>query len=1273
MPSVPLIRHFRLIPDAYQKDDLPLGELWLGSSHSENKTWEMLFTEYRVVILAEAGAGKTYELQWAANLLRNQGKAAFFIRIEDLSDRFETAFEIGTAEAFSAWLSGTDEAWFFLDSVDELRLTEARAFEQAVRHFADQVGPASHRAHVYLSSRPYAWRPQRDRALLEELLPFAPQTTSLETDGIDDPAEETEVAADHYTIQTTDEPLSALRLYQLTPLRINDIKIFAQHSGVSDAAVFLEELERGNLLTLAGLPFDLRDLIGTWNAEHALANRLTILQQSIARQLEQAARDLPTLTRSRLEEGVELLAIGVVLTGISSLRLQESGSEAAIKPGTLLQGWSCAELNALLTCGIFGEPVYGEVRFRHREIRELLAARWISNRLGVEANRSEIESWIFRRQYEQTVLSVRMRPLLPWLILLDERIRDMVIRDYPDVVLEGGDAAVLPLAARTKTLKRVIDQITDANSSLRGLDNDAIVRIAGSDLEALALELINKHAEHDDAIFILGRLAWQGKMQRCVEPLASIAADPDRGLYARIVSVRAVATLSDTQRFLQLWQDILAREGSVPRRVFSELVSYAPGQQESIELILQTLTRSGKHERYEASGLTSSLAEFVKRLTVHGQSNALELLHEFAKGLLELLKKTPYIERGACAVSKVYAWLMPTALRCVEHLIAVRAPAALSSTSLVLLSAVPTLLHWHDADLQETQKTFGSLVPQWPELNDALFWWTVAECRKQARKNGQPLRDDWLVTWPGHFWSFDKASFLRTLAWVNARTQEDDQYVALARTHRTYRENGQPESWLDQMLVATHDHAGLQATLQAWLNPQLGPATLRLHAQERKHQQLYERREKKRRKDWDAFVARVKAKPEIVRHPPGLKANEFSQIQYHLMEHIRAGKGLYKRSEGGNWSALIPEFGNEVAEAYRDAATAFWRAYQPSTRSEGAAPNSIPVAVMFGLAGLEIELESESAIARLTDPEAQAALRYALWELNGFPHWFVPLCRLHPLAVTKVLHPEIHWELLSSLPEQNSYYVLHDLVYYALGLHGALAPALFDWLSKHQVVNRDCLNYCRVIMTGGDLSSAQIAGLAAAKIDDPSTPAELLPVWHAVRVHADPYLALPHLKRAFSSRSAGKDPRFGEIFSVALLGGRRETVKSAGRFHTPSLLKELYVLVHRRVRARDDINRANTGVYSPTLRDDAQDARERLFGLLSELPKETTYRTILDLAVEHPEPRFRTYMRSTALQRATVDGDLALWSEADVATVARRLTMIDDLDTPSPEAPLAVH
>lgn len=1273
MPPVPLTRHFRLIPDAYQKDDLPLGELWLGSSHSENMTWKALFSEYRVVILADAGAGKTYELQGAANLLRSESKAAFFIRIEDLTEHFESAFEIGTAEEFTAWLSGKDEAWFFLDSVDERRLTEARAFEQALRHFAAQVGVASQRAHLYVSSRPYAWRPQRDRALLEELIPFAPQTTSLETSGSDDSAEDTEVATENYTAQTTDDPLPSLRLYQLTPLSVSDIEIFAQHSGVSDCTEFLADLERGNLLSLAGLPFDLRDLISTWNAEHAFSNRLSILQQSIARQLDQAVGVLSTLSRSRLEEGAELLALSVVLTGRSSLWLHDGASDAAIKPDTLLQGWSCEELNALLACGIFGEPVYGEVRFRHREIREMLAARWIVRRLEVEANRSEIESWIFRRQYEQTVLSGRLRPLLPWLILFDERIRDRVTRDYPEVALEGGDPAMLPLAARAKTLTQVIEQITDATSSLRGLGNDAIVRIAGPDLETLTLELIDKHAKHDDAIFILGRLAWQGKMRRCIEPLASIAVEPGRGLYARIVSIRAVGALGDTGRFLQLWRNLLVDEQSIPRAVFSELVSYAPCRQDSIELILQTLTKSEKHDRYDRSGLSSSLADFVQRLSLSGGTQAHELLHGFAKGLLRLLKKTPHIERGDCAVSKVYQWLMPAALLCIEYLIAARSPSALSSISLSLLSAVPALLFWHDADLQEARKTFASLVPQWTELNDALFWWTIAECRKQTKKTDKPLRDDWAVNWLGHFWSFDEASFSRTLAWVNQRALDDDRYVALTRAYRTYKDNGEPQRWLDQLVDATQDHAGLHATLQNWLNPKSDLTTLRLQAQERKHQKLYARQQKQRRKDWDAFVTRVRGNPEIVRHPPGLKANELSRIQYHLMEHIRADKGQYKRSEGGNWHALIPEFGKEVAEAYRDAATAFWREYNPITRSEGAPPNSIPVAVIFGLAGLEIELQSENAIARLTDGEAQAALRYALWELNGFPHWFELLCQLHPAAVANVLHREVQWELLKSAPEQNAHSVLHDLVYHAAGLHGALAPVIYDWVSSHQVVDQDCLNYCRLIMSAGDLPAADIAQLAATKIDDPSTPAPLAPVWHAIRVHADPYLALSPLKRAFSLRSASKAARFGEAFSVALLGGRRQMVKSAGRFEKPSLLKELYMLVHRAVRVKHDLNRANNGVYSPTLRDDAQDARERLFGLLSELPQETTYRTILELAVEHPEPRYRTYMRATALQRATADGDMPLWNDSEVAEVAGRMTKLNGLDASSPEVRDAVH
>ena len=118
--------------------------------------------EYRCVILAEAGAGKTEELRQRARILASQGKPAFFIRIEDIETDYYQAFEVGEEEQFLAWLNSTGEACFFLDSVDEARLDTPRTFEKALRTFSRSIRKSVHRAHIYISSRPYAWRPKED-------------------------------------------------------------------------------------------------------------------------------------------------------------------------------------------------------------------------------------------------------------------------------------------------------------------------------------------------------------------------------------------------------------------------------------------------------------------------------------------------------------------------------------------------------------------------------------------------------------------------------------------------------------------------------------------------------------------------------------------------------------------------------------------------------------------------------------------------------------------------------------------------------------------------------------------------------------------------------------------------------------------------------------------------------------------------------------------------------------------------------------------------------
>jgi hypothetical protein len=71
-------------------------------------------------------------------------------------------------------------------------------------------------------------------------------------------------------------------------------------------------------------------------------------------------------------------------------------------------------------------------------------------------------------------------------------------------------------------------------------------------------------------------------------------------------------------------------------------------------------------------------------------------------------------------------------------------------------------------------------------------------------------------------------------------------------------------------------------------------------------------------------------------------------------------------------------------------------------------------------------------------------------------------------------------------------------------------------------------------------------------------------------------------------------------------------------------------------------------VYSPELRDDAQDARNRLFNLITEIPGKASYTAIKQLIEEHPDPDYRPWMAKRAYQRAEEDGDLEPWTAEQI-------------------------
>ncbi len=786
------------------------------------------------------------------------------------------------------------------------------------------------------------------------------------------------------------------------------------------------------------------------------------------------------------------------------------------------------------------------------------------------------------------------------------------------------------------------------------MDNSAIERIATSDLTSDALALLDTYGSNDDVVFFLGRLAWQGEMVDCVPPLAKIAGDPCRGRYARIAAIRGVMAVGGAEQKDRVWETIADDPGQLDRAILAELLDWATPTTRGVELLLRALEHAAPFERFNTNGLGHALHAYIDRLPIMADGAEYHPLGCLVEGLNGFLEREPYIERGECHVSKEFAWLMPPALHAVDRLVAARSAQALTPAAIAVMRNMPALRFWHGDDIDEYKSALSKNVPRWRDLNDFLYWTSIAEARARLERKDQPLVDDWQVAFIGHFWGFGPEDFERCLAWVRTK-KGDDRSVALSRCIQLYIEADRPAAWLEPLRAAVTDDEKLRTMLEARLDPKPSPAMAEMDAEHRRLNREHEKRERKEKKNRADWVRALKADPDRVLHPAGLKPGEFSSDHYHLLA-IRMRDGLsISRVDGANWQALIPEFEEPVARAYRDAAVAHWRAYRPELRSEGADTGSTPYSLVFAMTGLAIEAAEDSGFAqRLTPDEARLAFRYVTWELNGFPEWFERLYRAFPEIGHEAVAKELAWELEHSMAEHPLHYILHDILYHAPWLHAEISALILDWLQANEMPNADGLRYCLNILASGGTPPDTLAKLAAEKVRN-TTLADQRPRWFSLWVDTDPGIAIPALEAAFEALSPDDTSAFAQQFAVYLLGDRHGTGTRVGAYRNAKNLKALYMLMNRFIRVAEDIERANKGAYSPTLRDDAQEARNRLFNMLVEVPGADAYAAIKALEAEHPEPGYRRWMAVRARERATMDADEPAWTVAQVRDFAQAI------------------
>ena len=692
-------------------------------------------------------------------------------------------------------------------------------------------------------------------------------------------------------------------------------------------------------------------------------------------------------------------------------------------------------------------------------------------------------------------------------------------------------------------------------------------------------------------------------------------------------------------------QNFLAEASDLNRGWLAELLEDVQATEETSTWLLECLKKIEPNEPYTVDHLSDGVTKFVDTADI-------KLVPRLVSGFNRLLSLPPVIERRYCEVSEKFQWLITPASKAVERLILAHHPASLETDVHAILLKISAFRGYGSNELTEVKAEFSKLIPQWKELNRALFWFEVQRARKAVdKKRGERLTTYWRASIFESFWRFDESDFEYIAEEISHQTLLDDKLVALSLALNLYKTANRPRAWRIQLkrLVAGNDE--LSACLSNYLKP---PAQdkdfLRWKQQDAKwkrHIGANRRKQEKFHARWKKYLNDNLDKARIALHKkPGTLTNTL----LYLFDQTRNNKNKTERWTEYNWKTLIPGFGEKVAHFYRDATVSLWRHHEPKLRSEGTPLNERTYYVIIGLVGLEIEAnETIDWPKSLNTAEVERACKYASYELNGFPTWLLKLFETNPKIVGDFLVREALYELSIEKPDTDTHYILSKISWSGEWAWDQIAPSIYEHLKATEPKNLTNLDKLLKVIQGSTLPDDLIEELASRKCHALKK-LDHLARWFAVWVGVAPDAAIARLRARIEEIAVPKErTSFAITFITHLWDGRRgDGADVRQEFNTSQYLKSLYLLMHEHIRRNEDIDRIGKGAYSPGLRDDAQEARNKLFELLIKIPGKESFLALKDIALAYPVKEHRPWMMHHAKTRAEQDGDIAPWSPLQV-------------------------
>ena len=1216
---------------------------------SRGTTWEDLLRSRRVLMISEAGAGKTYECRGQAKRLWDAGEPAFFIEMAalatgDLRNQLDEEEET----RLDAWLSSqSDVATFFIDSIDELKLTRG-SFEQALKCLKKGIGSQLNRARIVITTRPIPF----DEQLVRHLLPIPPAPST-------EPSEETfaKIAMrDHQTRQVGDEDAASdWRTVALMPLSDAQIVEFARDQGVEDPTALLDDLKKRNAQEFARRPQDLIELCADWREHKHIRTHRDQVATNVRVKLQPRndGHEPAELSGDQAFEGASRLALAMMITRRMTIRHNVASDviedEAALDPAIILSDWNPNERKALLERPLFGFASYGRVRFHHRSVVEYLAAERLRALRARGMSFRALKRLIFAQTKGKTIVLPSKRPIAGWLVLAEDRIFEILRDNEPAVLLDEGDPEALSQSQRNQALRAYVERYGQGGWRGLSVPHIQVHRFASPELADDISQLWERGIENPDVRQTLLYLVEAGRIDGCADIMHDVARDVEAPEVERMIAIDAMVAISDP-RLKDIASEVAAADALWPDNVARSVVLRLFPRNLSIEQLCQTLSWMKEEERS-----VGDLSWHLPRLIADAELDppGLEALRD---GLVELLSvglrwrtEWPHI---VCDRPHLNGALAATCVRGLDG----------SKSDCWLLASVLALrLHNREYSNDEVHKALHERLRNLAADENARLFWAKDSLVQSLHAIPDPRKRLAEVTLHDRF--------------VELRAERDLDWIKKTLSDTTRSENDRGMLLEAAMRLAPHheqwrDHvSGLkplvadQPSLLAAIDERLTPSE---HDKELERWKKKEAEQKKQQEQQDANdKARwIQFWREVAKRPESAFSSEHSWNTAWDLWRAMSHDGEDSRASGWNRRFIEDQFGREVADRLRCTLMNIWREDHPTLPSERPEDKrgTYLVRWQLGLAALYAEAEDPSWANRLTEEEAKLAARYAPIELNRLPIWMDSLVDVHPDAVDAILGNELNWELKR---DPRAHDLLQNISYAPEPVAKLFLPRLREWLDEdgnagdsgggterlRQVIG--------VMLKHGDEDTrAHILAVARERLQD-ELPEKLAFVWLPTLMRVDPELGVSAFEDRIRTVEPGACSEAVKWFSV-LFGDPHDAINLKTPAFTPQLLLRLLRLAYSHVRPVDDVE--HEGVYSPDTRDYAERVRNGIVNALFEAKGEEGWAAKMEMANDPLCTDFKDYILAVSEEH---------WAQ-EIDSVAPDQTQAVELEKTS-EAPVSTN